>query len=112
MRRRYKALVMGWHDGDTLFFDIDLGFRLGLKINARLAGVDCPELGTPEGEAARDFVGGWIPGSGEVIVETELERDGDPKMSFQRYICHIYNDKKESLSEALIAAGHAKRWKR
>src|SRR5689334_10136083 len=53
-------------DGDTLHialshtpphpFDVTLTKHLKL----RLAGVNCPELGTPEGMKARDFTAQWL----------------------------------------------------
>jgi len=43
-------------DGDTLYVDVDLGFKTGVLQYLRLRGIDAPEIDTPEGKKARDFV--------------------------------------------------------
>lgn len=43
-------------DGDTYALDIDLGFGIEYHGRFRLRGVDCPGLGTPEGDRARTLV--------------------------------------------------------
>jgi len=48
-------------DGDTIVADIDLGFGVWLKDkHIRVAGVDCPEVKTAEGLAAREFTTQWM----------------------------------------------------
>lgn len=50
------ARVVRVVDGDTLILDLDLGWkvwRMGERV--RLSGINCPEMNTPEGAAARDF---------------------------------------------------------
>lgn len=41
----YRAIVNKVVDGDTVDFIVDLGFRVGIQIRARLKGVDTPERG-------------------------------------------------------------------
>jgi micrococcal nuclease len=47
-------------DGDTLEVNLDLGWHITLKTKVRLAGVNCPEMNTEAGRAARDFVADLI----------------------------------------------------
>tara|TARA_R100000664_G_C2719205_1_gene113266 strand:- start:311 stop:613 length:303 start_codon:yes stop_codon:yes gene_type:complete len=41
----YRAKVIKIVDGDTVDFDVDLGFRINIRIRTRLLGVDTPERG-------------------------------------------------------------------
>ena len=41
----YRAKVIKIVDGDTVDFDVDLGFRISIRIRTRLLGVDTPERG-------------------------------------------------------------------
>jgi micrococcal nuclease len=59
----YAADVVQVHDGDTMRFNVDLGFDIHhASLDVRLAGIDCPELGRPDhlGEDARQFVLTWF----------------------------------------------------
>ena len=43
-------------DGDTIVADLDLGWGVTMRDrHIRLAGLNCPEINTPEGVKARDF---------------------------------------------------------
>ena len=61
---RYRADLASVHDGDTVTLDLDLGLRVRARVTARLygpdpdgrVGLDAPELSTPEGVAARDWL--------------------------------------------------------
>ena len=41
----YRAKVKRVVDGDTIDFDVDLGFHISISIRTRLLGVDTPERG-------------------------------------------------------------------
>ena len=41
----YRAKVIRVVDGDTVDFDVDLGFHISIRIRTRLVGVDTPERG-------------------------------------------------------------------
>ena len=41
----YRAKVIRVVDGDTVDFDVDLGFYISIRIRTRLVGVDTPERG-------------------------------------------------------------------
>lgn len=43
-------------DGDTLWVEVDCGFAVCVKYKLRLRGIDCAELGRPEGRRAKAFV--------------------------------------------------------
>jgi len=60
----YPARVVSIHDGDTITFDIDLGFGLILngqgfngepRVSCRVYGINAPELSTQAGKASLSF---------------------------------------------------------
>ena len=53
----YEGIVTKVYDADTITVDLDMGMRVWQKgVSVRLAGVNAPELSTPEGKVARDAV--------------------------------------------------------
>jgi len=40
---QYEAKVMRWVDGDTAWLDVDLGFKIHLMVDVRLAHINTPE---------------------------------------------------------------------
>ena len=52
----YKAYLQKVIDGDTLWFVLDTGVRNIMREKLRLRGIDCPEIDTVEGKAAKKFV--------------------------------------------------------
>lgn len=111
----YRAKVLKVHDADTIFVEADLGFHIKKQLWVRLLAVDAPELKTPEGQAAREFVVNWLfQGKIDapiVTISTMKERDGDERQTFGRYLAFVLNDRGEGLASALIKAGHAKKGK-
>lgn len=96
---RYRAECVRVVDGDTYHLRIDLGFRVSITVPVRLRGVNCPELGTEEGKAARRAAHFQLTAR-ELVVESYRDRQ-----SFARWVADVYVDG-ESLAGRLIAAGH------
>jgi endonuclease YncB( thermonuclease family) len=111
-------------DADTLELTVilaegDLGFRQRVRITHtdqfRLAGLDAPELRTPEGKAARAWVVEWLntyaevdPGGAvaRVVVQTQKDR----REKYGRMLATVYSPavpEPQCLNLDLIAAGHA-----
>ena len=66
-------------DADTLALVLDLGWHIALTTNARVAGIDAPELSTAEGKAARDYVRELLPAGAPVtFVSRQLDKYGRP----------------------------------
>lgn len=63
-----RATVERVIDGDTVVLTVDLGFYCYVRLSCRLFGIDTPELKTPEGKAARDFLKGLLPVGKQVLV--------------------------------------------
>lgn len=51
----YRAEVVRVIDGDTIDFDVDLGFHLSARIRVRLLGVNAPEIRGEQKEAGREI---------------------------------------------------------
>jgi len=71
-------------DGDTLRVIIDLGFDTWKRQYLRLRGIDAPELRTPEGKAARDFVCRELRDVPSIILRSS--RSG----KFGRYLSDVF----------------------
>jgi len=60
-------------DGDTIDFQVDVGFYVSLRMRVRLRGVDTPEVrgeSREEGLVAAAFVRERLPEGSEVLLQT------------------------------------------
>jgi endonuclease YncB( thermonuclease family) len=103
---RYRATCDRVIDGDTYHLRIDLGFHVATTIPCRLRGVDTPELGTPEGVAAKEWVARLL-----LVVPLIVESYRD-RQSFARWIVDAWLPDGRSLADAIIDAGHGSPMKR
>lgn len=103
------------HDGDTVALVVSAAYDFGFHVVStfssrqkfRLARVNAPELKTPEGPPARQFVIEWLAAHTANLRVTSLRADnyGD------RWDAEIYDAvSHENLSDALLASGHAVPW--
>jgi endonuclease YncB( thermonuclease family) len=116
----YPAEVLRVVDGDTLVLKIRLKQNHWLKEKVRVRGVDCPELDTPEGKAAKQFVETLVKEAQSVTVTTTKPDKWD------RYLSDIFltvpsphrgeggrgPDEVEELflNNLLLENGHARRY--
>jgi endonuclease YncB( thermonuclease family) len=103
----YKAITEDVHDGDTYHLRIDLGFRVAISIAGRLRAVNCPELNTPEGKVARDYVKQLLitpVGPTPLVVSSYKD-----EQSFARWVVNVWLPGDENLGDLLVEAGHAVR---
>ena len=56
----YVSEVIKIVDGDTLDLEIDVGFKTKQEHRVRFRGINCPEIGTPQGKKAKKFVEGEL----------------------------------------------------
>ncbi len=95
----WSGQVVAVHDGDSL--------RVrradnGEVVRVRIYGVDCPELGQPYGDAARDLTAGLVLGQPVEVVPT------GQRPSYGREVAGIVMvEKLTVLQDALITAGLA-----
>ena len=80
----YKAYILKIIDGDTLWLNIDLGFKTWIYHKIRLRGIGTPEMGTPPGQEACQYVKTALKGLPFVVVKSH-GRD-----KFDRYLMDVY----------------------
>ncbi len=104
--RSYPCKVVRVVDGDTVVVAIDAGFRISVTHAVRLSDVNAPEMSTPEGRPAKDFVTAWCDVlTGEWPFTLECHGP-DSRDKYGRWVGDILKGE-ESLSAALLAAGQA-----
>lgn len=104
----YKANVIRVIDGDTIKMNIDLGFKIFWEVNARLYGINTPELTSSDAVTrqkaidAKSFIESVIkPGDSILVKSKTLDKYGRP-------LCEVYYSKNEIfLNNELIEKGHA-----
>lgn len=112
--------VLEVHDGDTYRFLLDTGFEMAAFPWIRLKDFSCPEINTPEGVAARmaatgllrDYLGSlWVQTYkiAPDLLAKQLERYGDSKRSFARYVADVWLRDGLLLGDELVRLGHARR---
>ena len=105
----YAARMTKVTDGDTLRLDIDLGLSVWMtKQSVRLYGVNCPEMGTPEGLAAKQFVLEYFGGLNVPCTITTLK---DASEKYGRWLVVVRRGTAKvsdpTLNEILVQSGHA-----
>jgi micrococcal nuclease len=80
----YLARVVRVIDGDTIEVEIDLGFKIKHTTILRLIGINAPELPTPEGKAAKEWLAKQIENQ-TVTIRTVK----DKKEKYGRYLAFV-----------------------
>ncbi|MET8585753.1 thermonuclease family protein [Streptomyces collinus] len=99
----YAAQAVRTVDGDTLIASLDLGFNIHMQVSIRLLGINCPEHGTPEGDAATAFTAAWLAANHDnLTVRTIL----DKREKYGRLLGVVMSGA-HTLNDDLVTAGHA-----
>jgi endonuclease YncB( thermonuclease family) len=102
----YQAFVEKVIDGDTLKVEIDLGFNTRIREIIRLKSIDCPELDTPEGKSAKNFVETQLEAQPFITIKTTRAD------KYRRYLGEVFFSQKAQpvfLNQLLLDKGHAVR---
>lgn len=102
--REFPLYFLANHDGDTVTASIDLGFKhwiIGAPV--RLFGVNCPELKTEQGPAAKEFTRAWFAQRHKFT----LIQAGDGYDKYGRLLGSIRGDDGAVLNDDLLTSGHA-----
>ncbi|MDP8262954.1 MAG: DUF1016 N-terminal domain-containing protein [Candidatus Ancaeobacter aquaticus] len=110
----YKAQIKKIVDGDTIWVNIDCGFKIWVKQKIRLRGIDTPAIETKKGIDASKFVSKTLKDLPFVIIKSH-GRD-----KYGRYLTDIFYSKNEDnplivlekgmfLNQVLLDEGLAKR---
>ena len=80
----YAATLRRVVDGDTLVVALEVAPGIFVEQKLRLRGLDCPELGTPEGQAAKRFVQTLVTASASVVLSTTKPD------KYDRYLADVF----------------------
>ncbi len=80
----YIARVRRVVDGDTLVIVLRVSPEAELVEKLRLRGIDCPEVNTPEGKAAKRFTESLLP-AGTIVVLSTTKPD-----KYDRYLADVF----------------------
>jgi endonuclease YncB( thermonuclease family) len=100
----YPAELIRPIDGDTQIFRCALGLDVDRTERVRLAGLNCPELNTPEGKAALRWVQQWFIDHPAPYVVTTMH---DKRDNYGRLLGSITAADGTNLNAELLADGIA-----
>ncbi len=117
MSYTYAAIIERVIDGDTLLVLIEAGFRIVVRDRLRLRGINCPEVGTPEGDRAKKFVEKLLPVGSIIVLKSHKDRTD----IHGRFVVDVFykqgvEDAREIiqdgayLNQELLDKGHATRY--
>jgi micrococcal nuclease len=106
----YKAIVLRWVDGDTVWLEVDLGFRIKLTSDFRLYGINTPEHNQAGFHEATAYAEAHAPEGSGIVIRSFKDPD-----KYGRWIVKIYVASAilvgvtyiPELNEALVASGLA-----
>lgn len=102
----YAASLRRLIDGDTFLIEIEFLPRCAIEQKLRLRGLDCPEISTAEGRAAKRFTEALLARATALTVFTTKPD------KYDRYLADVFvttEDGEVFLNGALLANGHATR---
>ncbi len=104
----YRAALDRVVDGDTVYLKVDLGFRVWVTVEFRLARIDAPEVvgeTKPAGVAATNYLVGLLSGR-EILVRSDKSRDKYGRWIGELFIPGGYGVWL-SVSDEMLSSGHA-----
>jgi endonuclease YncB( thermonuclease family) len=102
----YAASLRRVVDGDTLVVELEVSPGVFIEQKLRLRGLDCPEMSTPEGRAAKRFVDALVAKTTAIVINTSKPD------KYDRYLADVFltTDAGEVfLNNTLLENGHAVR---
>jgi micrococcal nuclease len=103
----YAARLTRIVDADTWILDIDLGMHVWQRgVRIRAAGLNAPELSTPEGQQARAWVGAWFAKHAPDCIMT-VRTQKDRADNYGRLLGTITAPDGACLNTDILAAGQA-----
>jgi len=108
---QYKAKLVRVVDGDTVWLDVDLGFRTTLAVDFRLYGLNAPEsvgLTKVAGLAAKEFLHNFLtPTTTKDIIVESFKTEKYGRWLGTLWVHRFGESTWTSANQALIDAGHA-----
>ena len=103
----YACTITRVVDGDTQHVNVDLGCDVHIDLTLRLLGIDCPEMNTDEGVAAKEFAIAWFEDHDTNFGVFTLQTVKDHREKYGRYLATLVADDGTTLNQALLDAGLA-----
>lgn len=103
---QYKAKLVRVVDGDTIWLDVDLGFKVRIVMDFRLAGINAPEMSgvdAAKGIAAKEFLTMLLADKEIVVTSTKTEKFG----RWLGVVSVKNGDAWTSVNQTMIDTGHA-----
>lgn len=100
----YRAKPIKVVDGDTIDFEIDLGFTVYTRIRTRLYGVNAWEMREPGGKEARAWLESQVMRTDVPCTIRTFKDAGD---KYGRWLAQVYMGE-ECLNDKLLELGHAR----
>lgn len=96
----YKAIIIRWVDGDTVYLKVDLGFRTTIETDFRVYGINTPERGQLNYKEATADANRLAPVGTEVTIQTYK----DPE-KYGRWLANIFTPDGIDVAQTIIADG-------
>lgn len=93
-------------DGDSCWAEIDLGFHVTATVPCRLEGINAPEMGTGEGEEARDYLRGFLIEGLKVDTDAEIIIRSHRRDKYGRWLVTIFING-NSINDIMLDDGFA-----
>ncbi len=97
----YAATIDRIVDGDTLIVLVEVGFGIIMHDKLRLRGIDCPELGTPEGEKAKRYVTSLLPVGSAIVLKSHKTRTD----THGRFVADVFFKVNQNNNDEIIQSG-------
>lgn len=99
----YRCSVIKTVDGDTVDCIVDVGFRVSIEMRFRLAGINAPEMKTPEGPASKARLSELMPVGSTLIVRTNK----DKQEKYGRYLGTFWDAEQHEVNARMVDEGFA-----
>lgn len=105
----YRATITRVVDGDTVRATVELGCDVRINLVLRLAGINAPEMSTPEGVLAREhlitLIG--VDPVTRIFAPLTILTVKDRREKFGRYLATLIRDDGMDLNRAMVDGGFA-----
>lgn len=99
----YRCSVIKLIDGDTVDCNVDVGFRVSIAMRFRLAGINAPEMRTPDGPKSKQRLSELMPVGSQLIVRTSK----DKQEKYGRYLGTFWDTEQHEVNARMVQEGFA-----
>ena len=106
MNFKYNARLVRVIDGDTVELEVDVGFKIQVRETFRLALVNAPEMRTPEGPMAKEWLTARLASISLGGSAYPLSIESFKKDKYGRWLVTIY-DGTSTVNQQMLDVGMA-----